>query len=342
MKARIGLLLILVACVCSGCADDKVQQEDTASSTCDVFAMDTYMTLAANGDNSDKALEEAQDRIKELDEKLSTGNADSEVAVLNESGSGELSEDTFYLLEKSLDISRRTDGAFLPTIYPLMEAWGFPTKEFKVPEDSQIESLLPLLDVRQVNIDSEKRSVSFEKDGMKLDFGGIAKGYTSDEVMRIFRENGIESGIVNLGGNVHTLGSKPDGSKWRVAIQNPYGDEDYLGVLEIADKAVITSGGYERYFEKDGVIYHHIIDTKTGYPADNELVSVTIVCDEGVLADGLSTSLFVMGLEKACDFYRDNSEEFDVILMTKDNEVYVSQGISESFSTTYDMKLIER
>lgn len=342
MKLRLGLLWILIACICSGCSDEKVQQNDTSSSTCEVFAMDTYMTLTADGENVDKALNEAKARIEELDNILSTGNEESEIALLNKTGSGELSEDSFYLLEKSLEISDKTDGAFLPTIYPLMEAWGFPTKEFNVPEESTIESLLPLLDVGQVEIDSDKKSVSFKKAGMKLDFGGIAKGYTSDEIMKIFKENGIESGIVNLGGNVHTLGTKADGSLWKVGIQNPSGGEDYLGVLEIADKAVITSGGYERYFEEDGIIYHHIIDPDTGFPADNELQSVTIVSDNGLLADGLSTALFVMGLDKAIDFWRNNNTEFDVIMMTKDNVVYVSEGISDSFSTSYDMKLIER
>lgn len=341
MKVKVIGLLILIMCICGGCKAQDVQQEDTFKS-CEVFAMDTYMTLTAYGENANGALEKAESRIKELDEKLSTGNADSEIALLNSNGSGKLSKDSFYLLEKSLDISKKTDGAFLPTIYPIMEAWGFPTKEFNVPDASLIKNLMPLLDIGKVDIDSQNDSVSFREEGMKLDFGGIAKGYTSDEIMKIFKENGIESGIINLGGNVHTLGTKADGSLWKVGIQNPYGDEEYLGVLEIADKAVITSGGYERYFEKDGIIYHHIIDPATGYPADNELQSVTIVSNDGVLADGLSTALFVMGLDKAIKFYRDNSEDFDVIMMTKDDVVYVSEGVSDSFSTSFDMKLIER
>jgi thiamine biosynthesis lipoprotein len=179
-------------------------------------------------------------------------------------------------------------------------------------------------------------------DGMEIDFGGIAKGYTSSEIMDIFKECGIESGLVSLGGNVQTLGYKTDGSQWRVAVQNPDETEDYLGVLETHDKAVITSGGYERYFEEDGKTYHHIIDTETGFPAQNGLTSVTIVSSDGMLADGLSTSLFVMGLEKASEFWKEHSDEFDAILLTEDGELYVTEGISDEFTSDLTINLIRR
>ena len=136
---------------------------------------------------------------------------------------------------------------------------------------------------------------------------------------------------MNLGGNVQALGSKTDGSKWKVGIQDPEGKEDYLGTLSIKDQAVITSGGYERYFEEDGKTYHHIIDPRTGYPADSGLLSVTIVSSDGTLADGLSTSLFIMGKEEAIEYWRDHSEEFDGILETEDGTLYVTEGIAEEF-----------
>ena len=164
---------------------------------------------------------------------------------------------------------------------------------------------------------------------MKIDLGGIAKGYTSSRIMDIFKENGITSGLVNLGGNVQALGTKTDGSNWRVAVQSP-------------DEAVITSGGYERYFEQDGVTYHHIIDPKTGYPAENGLVSVTIVSSDGTLADGLSTSLFIMGEEKAAEFWKAHSDEFEAILETDDGTIYVTEGLKDSFTTDLDMKVITK
>ena len=176
---------------------------------------------------------------------------------------------------------------------------------------------------------------------LEIDFGGIAKGYTSGRIMDIFREHGITSGMVSLGGNVQVLGIKTDGSKWRVAVQNPEDTENYLGVLETQDRAVITSGGYERYFEQDGKTYQHILDPKTGYPADSGLTSVTIVSADGTLADGLSTSLFVMGKEKAVAYWRAHSEEFDAILVEKDGTVSVTENIADQFTPDDAVKKTE-
>ena len=177
---------------------------------------------------------------------------------------------------------------------------------------------------------------------MQIDFGGIAKGYTSARIMDIFRACGIKSGLVNLGGNVQALGTKKDGSSWRVAVKDPQDTDQYLGVLSIQDKAVITSGGYERYFEQDGRTYHHIIDPKTGYPVENGLISVSIVTADGTLADGLSTSVFIMGKEAATEYWRNHSDEFDMILMTDDREIYVTEGIADSFESEMDTKIIEK
>ncbi|MBO5460703.1 MAG: FAD:protein FMN transferase, partial [Ruminococcus sp.] len=152
--------------------------------------------------------------------------------------------------------------------------------------------------------------------------------------------NGIGNGLINLGGNVHVVGTKTDGSKWRVGIQNPENDSEYIGVLTVSDSAVITSGGYERYFEEEGITYHHIIDPSTGYPAENGLISVTIVSKDGTLADGLSTSLYVMGLEKAEQYWQEHSEEFDAILLTEGNELYVTEGITEDFSSDQEFHVI--
>lgn len=151
--------------------------------------------------------------------------------------------------------------------------------------------------------------------------------------MQVFKKAGIYSGLISLGGNVQALGSKPDGSPWRVAIQDPQNELEYLGVLEISDKAVITSGGYERFFEEDGVRYHHIIDPRTGYPADSGLISATIISEDGTLADGLSTSLFIMGKDEAEEFWRANSDKFDYILESADGRLYVTEGVVGSFTT---------
>lgn len=348
LKKIAGILCLTGAILLSGCNADtqtdtaKNQQEAESAATRELFAMDTYMTVTAYGENAEIAADAAIAEIERLDALLSTGSEESEVGRINENGSGELSEDTSYLLERSIEIYESTEGAFDITIYPIMEEWGFTTQNYQVPEADTLETLLSLTDAAEIKFDKTDGEISFGLEGMKIDFGGIAKGYTSSRIVEIWREYGITSGLINLGGNVQALGSKTNGSNWRIAIQNPNDSNGYIGIIEIQDKAVITSGGYERYFEQDGVLYHHIIDPSTAYPAESGLISVTIVSGDGTLADGLSTSLFVMGKDKAVEFWQVHSEEFDAILMTEDNVLYVTEGIAENFTTELPMEIINK
>lgn len=318
-------------------AIDEVQEVSR-----DVFAMDTYMSVTAYGEGAQSAVDAAITEIERLDALLSTGNADSEIGQINANGGGKLSADTACLVEKSLELYQETEGAFDIAIYPVMRAWGFTDENYQVPSADTLAGLLELADASLIHYDSDESELSFEKQGVEIDLGGIAKGYTSARIMDIYQEYGIKSGLVNLGGNVQVLGTKTDGSLWRIAIQSPDDASGYLGVLSTQDKAVITSGGYERYFEQDGKIYHHIIDPDTGYPADNGLVSVTIVSSDGMLADGLSTSLFIMGKDRAAAYWRAHSGEFDMILMDDEDMLYVSEGIADSFSSDYDVQIIEK
>ena len=346
MKKKITaiLMVILIGIMAAGCGQQqKTEQtegtEESASQ--DIFAMDTYMSVTAYGADAESAVSDAIAEIERLDALLSTGETDSEIYKLNQNGGGSISEDTSYLLERALEIWKSTDGCFEIGIYPLMQEWGFTDGNYKVPDKETLQKLLPLADSSKIDFNEKDQTVSFEQDGMEIDFGGIAKGYTSGRIMDIFREHGIISGMVSLGGNVQVLGIKTDGSKWRVAVQNPEDTENYLGVLETQDRAVITSGGYERYFEQDGKTYQHILDPKTGYPADSGLTSVTIVSADGTLADGLSTSLFVMGKEKAVAYWRAHSEEFDAILVEKDGTVSVTENIADQFTPDDAVKKTE-
>lgn len=365
MKKKIFVLLISML-ACSGCSaanhetntvsavqDTEKQSEMKEAQTSEgeaasddeavveVFAMDTYITIKAYGKNANKAVAQAQERVEELDKQLSTGLAESEVSQLNAKGGGALSDETTYLMKRSLEICESTNGAFNPIMYPIMEAWGFTKKTYQVPEKGLLQQLLTYTDIQQLTFDERQKTVTFGIQGMKLDFGGIAKGYTSAQIMDIFKTYGVESGMVSLGGNVQVLGNKVDGTPWRVGIQNPNTEEEYLGVLEVTDKAVITSGGYERYFEENGTVYHHIIDPATGYPAESGLDSVTIVSTDGTLADGLSTALFVMGLEKAEEYWKSNRESFDAILHTKEGQLYVTEGIADEFSSDFEYSIIK-
>lgn len=316
---------------------ESVSENDKYSS--DIFAMDTYMSLTAYGAKAQDAVTEAIHEIQRLDAMFSVGNTDSDVTTANMQGSATVSDETAYLVEQSLEISRKTDGAFDITIYPVMELWGFTTKNYKVPQTDELQETLKRVSYENVSLKDHELVL---KNNAQIDFGGIAKGYTSSRVMQIFKEYGIEHGMVNLGGNVQTLGTKTDGTAWRVAIQSPQGGNQYLGILETSDQAVITSGGYERYFEENGVTYHHIIDPKTGYPSDSDLTSVTIVCADGTKADALSTSFFVMGLQKAESFYENTDLDFDVILLTKDNQIYISEGIAQNFTSDYTVNVLKK
>ena len=326
---------IITAGMIAGCILQHRNETVYKECTRQLFAMDTVMSFTAYGEDSGQAVEAAIKEVQRLDALLSTGNPDSEVSMINAEGSGTLSEDTKEILTEAMEIYKDTDGLFDVTIYPLMQLWGFPTQEYHVPTESELQEALAEVDASQVKIDGDLVTLG---PGQQIDLGGIAKGYTSARVMEVYREYGITSGMVSLGGNVQTLGIRPDGKDWQIGIQNPDGQQgSLLAVLPVENKAVITSGGYERYFEEDGNTYIHILNPKTGYPADSGLVSVSIISENGMLADALSTSLYLMGKEKAEEYWRAHADTFDMILEEEDGTLYVTEGISQEIQTDNTM-----
>ena len=319
--------LLVAALMLAGCSAQTSAEESSQSR--EVYAMDTVMTLEAYGQNADAALDEAVAEIERLDALWSIASSDGEIARLNAEKQITASADTLALLTRAKEISTATDGLFSTTIAPLMEAWGFTSGDYRVPDEAELSALLARVDDEEIAISDS--TVTIPADA-KVDLGGIAKGFTSARVMEIFRENGVENGILSLGGNVQALGTKPDGSLWRVGLQDPADERALFATLELADKAVITSGAYERNFERDGITYHHIIDPRTGYPAESGLSSVTIVSDDGTLADGLSTALFIMGKEAAVEFWRSHRDDFDMVLLADDGAVTVSAGIADALT----------
>lgn len=319
--------LLVAALMLAGCSAQTSAEEPSQSR--EVYAMDTVMTLEAYGQNADAALDEAVAEIERLDALWSIASSDGEIARLNAEKQITASADTLALLTRAKEISAATDGLFSTTIAPLMEAWGFTNGDYRVPDEAELSALLAHVDDEEIAISDS--TVTIPADA-KVDLGGIAKGFTSARVMEIFRENGVENGILSLGGNVQALGTKPDGSLWRVGLQDPADERALFATLELADKAVITSGAYERNFEQDGITYHHIIDPRTGYPAESGLSSVTIVSDDGTLADGLSTALFIMGKEAAVEFWRSHRDDFDMVLLADDGAVTVSARIADALT----------
>ena len=276
-------------------------------------------------------IDQSESLIASLESLVSVTDANSELYAINQTGSGTLTGKASSLMEQALEICRRTDGALDLSIYPIVRAWGFTTGSYQVPDEAEIQALLPLVDYRKIQYDAADGDVTLPE-GMEIDLGSVAKGYAGQLVAQMLREHGVQSALLNLGGNVQTVGAKPDGSPWQIGIKDPQG-EDAMMVLSVEDQAVVTSGGYERYFEQDGQTYWHIMDPSTGHPADSGLISVTIVGDEGVVCDGLSTALFVMGLEKAADLWA-QSGDFEAVFVTASGEVYITEGLRDRFALT--------
>ena len=293
------------------------------------FAMDTMMDFTIYGESG--LIDQSESLIASLESLVSVTDANSELYAINQTGSGTLTGKASSLMEQALEICRRTDGALDLSIYPIVRAWGFTTGSYQVPDEAEIQALLPLVDYRKIQYDAATGTVTLPE-GMEIDLGSVAKGYAGQLAAQMLREHGVQSALLNLGGNVQTVGTKPDGSPWQIGIKDPQG-EDAMMVLSVEDQAVVTSGGYERYFEQDGQTYWHIMDPSTGHPADSGLISVTIVGDEGVVCDGLSTALFVMGLEKAADLWA-QSGDFEAVFVTASGEVYITEGLRDRFALT--------
>ena len=314
---RAPLLAAALALLLAGCAP-------TARSST-LFAMDTVMELTVYGPQ--ERLDEAAELIHDAEGLLSVTAEGSDIALLNSAGKGEVHGETAALLERALEICALTDGALDITVYPLVRAWGFTTGEYRIPEDGEIEKLLEGVDYASVRL--EDGAVALPR-GALLDLGAVAKGWTADLIAEGWRDAGVKSGLINLGGNVMAVGSKPNGGDWVVGIRDPFSD-GLVGAVSVRDAAVVTSGGYQRYFEEDGVRYGHIIDPQTGRPADSGLASVTVTGAEGVLCDGLSTAVYVMGLDAAAELWRENAG-FELALVTDGGEIYITEGLEDVFT----------
>ena len=321
---RLPVLFLAAALLLAGCAPAPARISPTAEST--FFAMDTVMTLRLYRGGDEALLRKARERVAELEGLLSVTDEHSEIYALNHGGRAALSPDAADLLELALGLCRRTDGALDISIYPVLRAWGFTTGEYAVPDEKTIAALLPLVDYTRAEPDGVL------PEGTEIDLGSVAKGYTGDILAAQLKGSGVTSALLDLGGNIQTVGARPDGSPWRVAVRDPDGeDSESLGVIEVEDQAVVTSGGYERYFEQDGVRYWHILDPETGSPAHSGLASVTIVGDSGAVCDGLSTALFVMGREGALDHWR-RHRDFEAVLVAEDGSVTVTEGLEDRFT----------
>lgn len=326
-------LIILLGSI-TGC-----QSSELVNISKKTYALGTHITLSVwtnNQNQGNKAIEESFKRIIEIEERMSANIETSDVSKINENAGMnpvDVHKDTAFVINKSLEYAKLSNGTFDPTIGKLVKLWGIGSTsaedpDHKIPSEKEISDALNYIDYNLLkNIGSN--SFLLEKANASIDLGGIAKGYAADEVYSILKNNGINHALINLGGNVLTLGTKADGTKWRVGIQNPYEPTGtHLAIIEIADQTVVTSGNYERYFIKDDIRYHHILDTKTGYPAQKGIISSTIITDSSIDADALSTSVYALGVEEGLKLI-ESLENTETLIITEDNKVYLSSGLDK-------------
>jgi thiamine biosynthesis lipoprotein len=290
------------------------------------FVLGTIVTVKIFEDGSESVLDEIFERLSEIESKMSFNSSASEVIEVNEAAGIEpviVSDDTYEVIEKAIDFADQSQGKFDPTIGPLVDLWGIGSERAAIPSNTDLQNAMHKIGWMKVELKGYEKSIYLTEKGMKLDLGAIAKGYASDEVVRILRDKGIGRAIINLGGNVYAFGEKQDGSPWRIGIQNPFSTRgEYLGILSVKTKSVVTSGIYERYFEQAGKRYHHILSSNTGYPVDNELASVTVITESSIDADALSTVLFASGIEDGIAFLKKYNPEIGAAFVTKDNKIY--------------------
>lgn len=300
------------------------------------LGMSTVMTHKAFGKHAEESLTAVRDEAVRLEELLSRFIPGSEISRVNRSAGikcERLSGDTYEVLSRAIEFSRYCQGLFDVTIGPLVTLWNNGKNTCKPPEDSRIRQVLPLVDYTGLLLDPCKKTAGLQKIGQSIDLGGIGKGFAGDKFLEVFKKYGVSSAFTNIGGNVVALGTKPDGSPWRVGIQHPRQENSLIGLVSVADKAVVTSGDYQRYFiGSNGKRNHHILDPSTGYPVESGLVSVTIVADNSMAADALSTILFAAGMNKGIKLLK-SFPGTEAILIDMNLLVYVTRGLKDCFQS---------
>lgn len=332
MKKRVFTLFIVLSMLC-GCSSLK-------NSSQDFFAMDTFMNISvwsSSKSDADTILSNAKKKVNELSNRLSRQISSSSIAKLN-SANGEpvtLDDDAYNALKQAVELAKFTGGAFDPTTAVLSDLWGIGTDSPSVPNDEQINETLTHVGYENI-VFLEDNQVKL-LNGAQVDLGGIGKGYVTDLVTK-----DISTPILaSLGGNIGAYGENPnsDNGLWSIGLADPDNNSSYIASIKIKDLSIVTSGDYERYFEQDGVRYHHIFDPKTGYPAQNELRAVTVIDRNSTRADALTTALFVMGLDEGIKFCKDN--DINAVFITKEHKIYTVGSINLTLAEGADYEIIK-
>lgn len=329
------LMIVMIAGLLVACNTNKSKENEVVGYQADNFAMGTVISQKVYGANAETTVNQTVEKIEFLEQLLTFNAPEGDINKLNENAgvkSIELNPETMKIIKKAQEVSGMSNGAFDITVGPLVKTWGIGSELERIPSKEEIAKILPLVNYTELYLDNS--SAGLKRKGQMVDLGGIAKGYAGDAAIEIYKQNGIESAFINLGGNVVTLGNKPDGSQWRVGIRNPrpQGKEagQTVGTVKVTSKAVVTAGDDQRYFENKGVRYHHILDPATGYPAKSDLMSVTLITDSSLVADALDTAVFILGLEKGKDLIKQYGG-VEAVFITTDKKIYVTDGIKDNF-----------
>lgn len=328
---------LLIAIIIFAFFYQKRQPKEPITAT--ALKLNTVVQITIYDSQDRELLEEALALCDTYEQIFSRTAKTSELYQLNHAqlskvGEGYMVSDPLAeLIAEGLVYSDLSGGAFDITIEPLSSLWDFTSGDKIVPAQQELDRVKELVNYKKVSLSGKQ--LFFEKEGMALELGAIAKGYIADQIKEFLISKGVKSAIIDLGGNILCIGSRTDGEPFRIGIQRPFADrQEQIAVVEIADKSVVSSGIYERFFEKNGVFYHHILNPKDGYPYENNLVSVTIISDESVDGDGLSTSCFALGLEGGMELV-ESLPDVQAIFITEDGEVHLSGGFEEEIKITF-------
>lgn len=336
-KSLLCLSLVFMLTGCGKKVEEQQPQQEPLKRT--EMMMGTVISVTLYDSTDEQILDKVFDKVKELEETFSINETGTEVDKINENAGIEpikVSDDTVTVVKEGIHYSELSNGKFDITIGPLVKLWSIGLPEAKVPTQEEIDTIVPLTNYKDVVIDEANNTVFLTKAGMMLDLGGIAKGYSADVISQMLTAEGVKSAIIDLGGNIFAHGKKLSGDDWKIGIQNPFSTRgEIVGAISVINKSIVTSGVYERYIEKDGIKYHHILNPETGYPYENDIAGITIISDKSSTGDALSTSVFALGIEEGIKFI-ENLDSVDAIFVTKDNGVYLTSGIKDNFELRDD------
>ena len=333
MKKIVIFISLILMIFIVGCSTKDV--DEPISRTEIIMGTTVGVTLYENG--SEEVLDKVFKRVQEIENLVSINKEETEIDKLNENAGispVKLSDTSFEIIEKALYYSKLSSGGYDLTVGPLVKLWSIGLPEAKVPSQEEIEEIIKNIDYTKVELNKNTKEVFLSEKGMLLDLGSIAKGYAADEIVKILKEENINSAIIDLGGNIYALGFKEGNKNWKIGIQNPFDNRGKIvGSLEVSNKTVVTSGVYERYIEQDGQTYHHILNPETGYPYETDIAGVSIIADKSIDGDALSTLVFTKGLEKGLELV-ENIDGVDAIFITNNKEVYVTKDLKDNFKIT--------